>query len=329
MITFQESKAINSIRFTCIIFLILLHTRITHLTPPTVTDSLAKLENIFNIPFLPILFLLSGYLFFQNISIKFERKQLIHTWFNKLQRRIKTLIIPYIIWCIVAIIYNYYVKEIDFPQNPSNFIMQFWDANMGHPIGKAMWYIKNLILFSMLSPLYFYIIKWGKHLILLSIIIFISIDLPIDFPYFNMYLLLGSYIALLGFSLEKIANFFNWKLCLTFYIASKIVQLFFPNVIIPSFFNFTLCTIGLIGVYLKYNFKNTVVATSSFLYFIHPYFTGIRNIYIKINNTDSIPLYFSIWVLTAITVIIICMFLYFLFKRYMPKLLSIVTGDRA
>lgn len=326
--TSQESKAINSIRFTCIIFLILLHTRVTHLVPPIAADGLAKLENMLNIPFLPILFLLSGYLFFQNVSIQFKRKQLMQIWFNKLQRRIKTLIIPYIIWCIVAIFYNYLVKGMDFPTNISNFIMQFWDAGTGHPIGKAMWFIKSLILFSILSPLYFYLIKWGKHFILLSFIILTTIKLPIDFPYFNIYLLLGSYIALMGFSLEQIANLFNWRFCLSFYIASKIAQLFFPNIIIPPFFNYTLCIIGLIGIYLRHNLKQTIAVTSSFLYFTHPYFTGIRNIYIKISNTDSNLQNFTIWILTAITVTTICMFLFILLKKHMPKILSILTGDR-
>lgn len=64
MIDKKESTKINTLRFICIIFLVLLHTQIGHLLTPTNTD-IINIQNIINIPFLPILFFLSGYLFFQ------------------------------------------------------------------------------------------------------------------------------------------------------------------------------------------------------------------------------------------------------------------------
>ena len=65
MIDKKESTKINTLRFICIIFLVLLHTQIGHLLTPTNTD-IINIQNIINIPFLPILFFLSGYLFFSD-----------------------------------------------------------------------------------------------------------------------------------------------------------------------------------------------------------------------------------------------------------------------
>lgn len=313
MITPQESKAIDSIRFTCIIFLILLHTQVSHLTIPPVTDKLMKIQEFINIPFLSILFLLSGYLFFLNIDLLTSRKDwLSKIWPNKLQKRIKTLLIPYILWCCIALLYNYFIKGIELPQNIPNFIMQFWDAgsNTGYPIGKAMWYIKSLIVFSILSPVYFYFIKWCKHLILIVIIFLIPLDLRIDYPYFNIYLLLGSYLALMGFTLEKLTSIFNWKICLLFLIISKTTNFLINGLVIPTFFNFAFCLVILLGLYLKYNLKSSLVVTCSFLYFSHPYFTGLRNIYMNANNNNGTLQSFLIWILTTISVIIICILLF-------------------
>lgn len=98
MIDKKESTKINTLRFICIIFLVLLHTQIGHLLTPTNTD-IINIQNIINIPFLPILFFLSGYLFFQTKEENKDRSfrdWIIYTYIYKIRRRIRTLLIPYI-----------------------------------------------------------------------------------------------------------------------------------------------------------------------------------------------------------------------------------------
>lgn len=191
-----------------------------------------------------------------------------------------------------------------------------------------MWYIKTLILFSFFSPVYYILIKYLKNVILLIALFLFSFNINIDYPFFNIYLLLGSYTAIMGFSLDKIYKNFNWKICLILYLAIKILNL---SMIFPTFvqgINFMLCSISLWGIITKYNIPASITMSSSFIYFVHPYFTGLRNIYITHINTTKLLNCCFVWIITAISVLLICYILFRISKRKMPKIISILIGDR-
>lgn len=327
--TLVESKAINSVRFVCIIFLVLLHTQISHLVSSDVQNTMTSIQTFLSIPFLPILFLLSGYLFFCEKNTVNQHNWIKNVWIIKLKKRVKTLLIPYVIWCLIAIIYNHYVKHVALPIDFLDFIRQFWNAaGGGHPIGKAMWYIKSLIIFSLFAPLYFFVIKYLKHFTLLILLVLPSFKLAIDFPFFNYYLLLGAYLSIMGFSFGYLINNLNYKLCLFVYIGLKFIRLYveFPDVYI--YIDFILCFVGLFGLFMKYNISSVLVSSSSFIYFFHPYVTGVRNIYVKFVEGINVFQYFSVWMISSITVIVICLVLFMILKRYIPNFIRILTGDR-
>lgn len=163
IMTKQESRAINSLRFICIVFLVLLHTQVLHLADVSISATITKWQNLVSIPFLQILFVISGFLFFYKSNTYSTKSWLLSVYPDKLRKRIKTLLIPYTIWCVIAIIYNYYVKHIQV----DNVVMQFWDTGSGNPVGKAMWYIRSLIVFSVLSPLYYWAIRIMRHFTIL------------------------------------------------------------------------------------------------------------------------------------------------------------------
>lgn len=86
--TLVESKAINSVRFVCIIFLVLLHTQVLHLVNPNIVGAMTKIQNFLSIPFLSILFLLSGYLFFYKEGTGIQQNWIRDTWVKKLKKRV-------------------------------------------------------------------------------------------------------------------------------------------------------------------------------------------------------------------------------------------------
>lgn len=249
---------------------------------------------------------------------------------GKIKKRWKTLFVPYILWCIAAIVYDHFVKHVSWPESVWQWLMQFWDAGTGsgHPIGKAMWYIKSLIVFAVLSPLYYYAIRYLKHFVLIAVLVLFSLNIPIDFPWFNVWLLLGAYIAIMGLTLKDIIDKMDWRLCLGVWIGLKV--LLFVGVL-P--FNLEIpmslcCFIGLFGLLMKWDITTVLASTSSFIYFAHPYLTGIRTVFIKFVDDSSIIGVLTVWALTAIAVVIICCTAFFFMRRFTPRLLSIITGDR-
>lgn len=327
--TREESNAINSLRFTCIIFLVLLHTHVDHLVSPYIVKNINSIQTFFNIPFLKILFIISGYLFFYSkASPAKNEKWLKVVWGNKIIKRCKTLLLPYFIWCAVALVYNHFMKDTQWPHGVKQWLMQLWDSGTGHPIGKAMWYIKSLIVFTVLSPLYYYGVKWLKHLVPIIILMLFTIEIPIDFPWFNVWLLLGSYIAITGLTLKNFTDRVDWKLCLILWITLKI--LLYMNLLPfnPSISMLLFCFLGMLGLFMRHKIPYVLVSTSSFIYFAHPYFTGVRNLYIKMVDCSSLSLSLFVWIFTTVTVIIACYSIFRLMQRFTPKILSIITGDR-
>lgn len=330
----KESIALDSLRFLCIITLLLHHSVIDHLVDNTELASILRnTHQLIAPPFLCILFFLSGYLFFYTKK-DCQIAESLTSWgtsfyLSKIKKRIYSLIIPYIIWCFVSFLYQSLVKHKEFGINsPWDAVMLLWDTGSGHPIGMALWYIRNLIVFTLLSPLYFLTIKYLRHFTLLLILALQDIEIPIDYPFFNMYLLLGSYLSLMDISIEKVVKVFNWQLCLVLYVICKISMFCFDNISIDKLVVFTLCVTGFIGLFMKRSIPAKYTVASTMIYFLHPYLTGVRNILIKYADTSSLLQDILIWILTALTVLTICISTFFVMKRLSPKVLSVMTGGR-
>lgn len=99
----------------------------------------------------PAFFVMSGYLFFANVE-KFTKE----VYWQKIKRRIKTLLIPYIIWNLLMA-----VKQNSLEVN------SFWT-----PVNMPLWFLRDLIIVSLLTPIIYIGVKrlgWWIALILLPI----------------------------------------------------------------------------------------------------------------------------------------------------------------
>lgn len=107
---------------------------------------------------IPGYFFISGLLFFNNVK-RFS----LRWYFGKLKRRVFTLLIPYLIWNCVGLgieIYHYYSAGsglpgviVDGELSPLALLKGFWDYANGMPYAFAFWFIRNLIVIVILSPL--------------------------------------------------------------------------------------------------------------------------------------------------------------------------------
>lgn len=133
----------------------------------------------------PAFFFFSGFLFFYNISI-FTRKE----YKTKIHRRIYTLAIPYIIWISLYILFKLFLllknKEnvlLFFNiENWYDWISLYWDnamimecnvnwlgysAYMTAPYLVPLWYLRDLIVVSLITPIIYFLIKRFKILFIL------------------------------------------------------------------------------------------------------------------------------------------------------------------
>ena len=125
----------------------------------------------------PLFFIISGYAFFRNFTIK--------KYPQKLKSRIRTLLIPYLIWNTIWMLFQfavsyspvsqYFVGRAKLELNVLNVFLSIfhWKAN------GPFWFIFNLMVFMIASPLIYYLMK-NRYVGIISIIALIIL-LQFDF----------------------------------------------------------------------------------------------------------------------------------------------------
>lgn len=188
----SESNAISNMRFILSAFIVSMHAAvylsISDYSSLSIHDVNAEniigwsMYTVFNCLLfqiaVPSFFFLSGYLFFKNIE---SLDVIVFT--KKIKRRIRTLLIPYLLWNIVffflRIIYNLVAKDISVIDT---FEMSGWyrflldsgvtleRENILHcmmpygrdPIDGPLWFVRDLLILSLLTPLLYILNKYGR-----------------------------------------------------------------------------------------------------------------------------------------------------------------------
>lgn len=100
----------------------------------------------------PSFFIISGYLFF------YKTEKVVHTY-PKIKKRCRTLLVPYIIWCFVFILFMGIISCLT-PTNgdwlsllKNGEIVRFLSFVFIEPAAFHLWFIRDLFLLVLLSPL--------------------------------------------------------------------------------------------------------------------------------------------------------------------------------
>lgn len=147
----------------------------------------------------PIFFMISGYLLF--LSFRFT----VVGYIDKIKSRAKSLFIPYVIWSVISMGICLIFWGVDImPVNDmkgnlelGGFIQVFLN-----PPNFQFWFIKQLIIFVILSPIIYLLIKFKvtRFIYLLIMLYLWSIDIGMLFNIINvealLYFSLGSYLAI-------------------------------------------------------------------------------------------------------------------------------------
>lgn len=201
------SGVISLLRFPLILCVVIIHSRFTldEITgacdewPFHLMDFISgKLLLFVN----PLFFLISGYLFFLNGNL--ERKK---DWINKYKRRIRSLLVPYVIWNLIGvalfllkylpIINNFFPGlkgvKLDFPL----LLSCFWSIDLGgdaNPINYPLWFLRDLMIVVLIAPFIHLFIKNKYSIWLLLILSTLSVNIIgyIAFIYFSI----GAYLAI-------------------------------------------------------------------------------------------------------------------------------------
>ena len=136
----------------------------------------------------PIYFFISGLVFFLGVELTKEK------YIQKLKNRIKTLLIPYIIWNIIAVLIllfkrlpcfsslapNLHKAQLDF--SLPAILETFWDASKGifansvtehvnviYPQDVPLWFVRDLMIVVLCTPILYWLLKRTRYYFMLAL----------------------------------------------------------------------------------------------------------------------------------------------------------------
>ena len=344
---FRLSHAITWLRFPLIFFIIMLH-----------CYSVQKLEgsheNYFKVlyPFslwlgetgVPGFFFISGFLFF--LSKK--------TYSQKIKARVHTLLVPYILWNLFMLALYGIAYAIGYPQNINgrsladfqftDYLRLFWDRGSydnGNfvPILCPLWYIRNLLIMSLLSPLIYYIIRYARELFLVAITVWwLTTHHNAFIPQTILFFSLGAYFSIFDINPLRIVSENKAIIIVLFGIFA--VGDIFSHTVTGTPINLQLHRISLIlnipvllllaDWCVRHNYTSELLPNSAFIVFCvhYPIVVLLRRICISKVSDSSDFIHILLYFACVIVATLLSIGFYCFLERFFPKVKNILSGNR-
>lgn len=201
------SELITFLRFPLICLVVCIHSSVAE--EYSYPDSSAVLENFvcssLTSGAVPAFFFISGFLFFRN-GLTLE------SYKTKLKSRFHSLLIPYILWTLIAFailsikylpVFEHYFRNLHIiPYDIRLFLMSFVDRPLpqgvvsGHtPLLYPLWYVRDLMVLVILSPVIYSLRKYAIwFVVILSVICaFVWIERSEYQFYSLLFFIMGAY----------------------------------------------------------------------------------------------------------------------------------------
>ena len=345
------SQTITLCRFPLIVLVVMLHSGAAYSSVEG-----GGLAQFFSAYFtriaVPLFFCISGYLFFYNFSLE--------SYFVKIRKRIKNLLVPYFFWNIVFIAAFFVFQTLfqtSFDRKPisdwalSDFLWSFWDIRHIHgyelnsggvPFHSHLWFLRDLFMMALLSPLFFFLLKYMK-----SVIVFVALllwlFLPFDFFYYIknesfLFFLIGGYmqinaINILAFNKKQIIKGISLVTIINLLLAPLFDYSSFVGAICTHMYILSGCYVFFVLMsYINNEKKKFILSKLSdstfFIYGCHGLFVAILSKFI-LSRVSLTTINISIsFVSTWLIALSASLLLYLIIKRFIPWALIFTGGKR-
>lgn len=313
----------------------------------------------------PLFFFMSGFLFFYRTEFNAE------SYKKKLKSRSRSLLIPYILWNTIFLLHtlSILVKQMlpsVFPRankiitnaTPENILYAFWDArhhpltinpnkaseltNHIYPIDVPMWFIRDLMIVVILTPLIYWLIRKlkGYYPAIIGLIWYGTWGLELGHSdqlictlfFFSW----GAYYSIQKDDFVQQFRKITWILWLYPFIA--IADTLCKEQVYSMYLHNTGIIVGIISSVIlcsrliekcKIKVKEDLVIGSFMVYALHTLLLGYMKSFFGIIIPPNSPMNLLLmYLIVPTTTILICLGLYKILKKYLPSVASILTGGR-
>lgn len=310
----------------------------------------------------PVYFFISGYVFFLGVTLTKD------VYKKKLRNRIKTLLVPFLIWNVIALLRSLFMHycvhpflSIPISWEPhytlSALLNTFWDSrysvfpmtytptNAVFPQNCPLWFIRDLMIAVLCTPVISYVLKHTRHYFVLVLGVLWFVLAYWDLGHINQLL-----TAFFFFSWGAYMSINNKDMLEEFGKRSKLFSILYVSFallyIVAEFYSPEWCdTIKrlnvIFGLFFFYNLAawllrhricrpNAFLASASFfIYVSHSLVFGSikTSLLLLLNPSSSIGL-ILIHIATIALTLAILLGAFWLLRRYAPALLKVIAGRK-
>lgn len=353
------SKAITFLRFPLIVAVVFIHSDFNDLMVngtllvsagqfPIYDSAYHLVSNELARIAVPLFFFISGFLFFYHSD--FSKK----TYVAKLKKRSKTLLIPYVFWNLLVASLLLAVQLL-FPSITSgrtgrlidnswlDWLGLLWTYRDGYPVCFQLWFIRDLIVVVLFSPIIYYLLKYCKVLGIIALGSLWLSGLWQDVPGFGVtaffFFSLGAWFSISQRDFTVDFSSMRWTATLI-YVALVALDTWLWNsqVTDAPYVKKIGIIVGIVTVisWTAYGIKENRIQPNAFLagssFFVYAYHGMFISFVIKCYAKLLFPI--EEWMLLVGYILIplltvgIGVCIYALLRKYFPTLTALITGGR-
>lgn len=301
----------------------------------------------------PTFFIMSSYLFFSSFNGTWDSYQ----WLYKVKKRIKSLLVPYLVWNIIPVLFyiftvivGAFIHNKPIPGLSDQILSLFswhtyWDikidGSLTGPMNYPLWFLRDLMIHIILSPLIFLYIKATKIYGVLFILVYYLLGFDfISIPGINFFVtiffIFGSYMALNKLDIvEQVGKYmiYVYPIC----ILSLLIAVYtFGSKLSISSYSFKIYIItGIMFLfhftyilYRKYNLKGIPILTSStfFVYAAHLGLPIQKYANMIVDNIKGFISPYVCYFLVPLITVFFCVLIYIILNKVSPRITTFICG---
>ena len=346
------SQSIDFIKVPLTIFVVLLHSYTAISINDSLYYTLAYPILIVGEIGVPAFLFISGYLFFTKMSPYWDWKQ----YKQKMDNRLSSLLRPYLIWNSIMILFYFALGSIPFFSNYlsgankpvseygiSDFLLAYWDKGEtvnGTPILQPYWYVRNLIILCLFSPIIYFLTKRLGILFLIATGLWWMLTNHNAFTQASIFFFsFGAFCQIKHIDFIQLGEAINSKTIYTIAIilfatdylththfhVNGALQIHRINLIFSIFALFTLAA----SLAYKHKIPDIFNHSAFFVYTIHfPIILAIRKVLYKLCSNPNGIVQFLILILAFVMTYALCLIIYKAWKTMSPQSLNFMMGGR-
>ncbi len=347
------SVKIKVISFLLMIMVVFIHSNNIELSADNILKNgySAFIQTFFcdgiNLIAVPLFFAISGYLFFLNLEGTLKE------FVAKFHRRFKSLVVPYFFWSISVLILFCCLQFIPYIKDLIG-TKRIIDYSLGEllfkifiePIPLQLWFIRDLIALTIISPVIYWLIRYSRISLLLTLLLtwFLNFEFIVISNAGFLFFVFGAYLSITGSNLLT-KDFSRWS---WIYLGLWGGLILYRTILISdglrnNFISIVLVKIiiitGILAVWSLYDklFINKDLSghrfyfICSFSFFLYAFHIPTLNMFkrglfhfMEKSDFTSLTIYFAAPILT----ISIGLLLGYYLKLLNPKFYAIITGGR-